>query len=69
MRYKSPHAKKMATVKIVSVASERKLTYDESCMALMGINVAAFVKELQRNQNGEYDDIFEDTKKKQRNAL
>lgn len=43
----------------------RQYTFDESCIALTGMNVAWFVRELQRNRNGEFDDIFEDAGRSQ----
>ena len=43
----------------------RQWTFDESCIALTGRDVACFVKELLRNRNGEFDDIFEDAGRSQ----
>ena len=46
----------------------RQYTFDESCIALTGRDVAWFVRDLLRNQDGEFDDIFEneDSGKKRR---
>ena len=56
-----------ATVNIITGAM-RPRTFDESCIAITGMDVAWFVKELQRNRNGEFDDIFEDAGKKRKRA-
>ena len=56
-----------ATVNIINRAT-RQRTFDESCIAITGMDVAWFVKELQRNRNGEFDDIFEDAGKKRKRA-
>ena len=46
-------------VKIVN-GPIRQRSFDESCIALTGRDVAWFVRDLLRNQDGEFDDIFED---------
>lgn len=56
-----------ATVNIINRAT-RPRTFDESCIAITGMDVAWFVKELQRNRNGEFDDIFEDAGEKRKRA-
>ena len=44
----------------------RQYTFDESCIALTGRDVTWFVRDLLRNCDGEFDDIFEDVKGKKR---
>lgn len=58
-----------APVKVTIIGEpKKKRSFDESCIALTGMDVAWFVRELQRNRNGEFDDIFEDAGKKRKRA-
>lgn len=39
---------------------KREYTFDEMAMALTGMNVAQFVKDIARNRNGKYNHILVD---------
>lgn len=65
MQFGHADAELPITVTIIG-EKKKKRSFDESCIALTGMNVAWFVRELQRNRNGEFDDIFEDAGRKKR---